>query len=116
MEELQALIDKVKNNSENVGLSPNMKKTEVVKILYEDANDNSNIHINSNPLENVNQLTYLGAVISINFDDTLEIKRRLTIANNATVALATIWTDRAIFLGTKIRILQFNDLYCHLWQ
>uniref|UniRef100_H2YWZ6 Reverse transcriptase domain-containing protein n=1 Tax=Ciona savignyi TaxID=51511 RepID=H2YWZ6_CIOSA len=57
------------------------------------------------PIENVKHFTYLGVVFTDTYDDSVEIKRRIAIAKNATVALTKIWKDRNIRLTTKKRLL-----------
>ena len=47
---------------------------------------------------------YLGAMITENYDDSKEIKRRITIAKNAMISLVKIWKDRAISITTKKRL------------
>ena len=105
MEELQNLVDRVKESSEDVGLSMNAKKTKVMKILCNDINDDTSIVVDGEPLEIVSQFTYLGALFTADGDDTPEIKRRIAIAKNATTALTTVWRDRSISLKTKLRLL-----------
>ncbi|XP_042858758.1 uncharacterized protein LOC122244853 [Penaeus japonicus] len=84
----------------------NAKKTKVMKIRRKTTDhDNGNIKINNEYIQNVKQFTYLGVVFTDNYDDTIEIKRRLAIARNATVALTNIWKDKNISLCTKKRLL-----------
>ena len=56
-------------------------------------NDDEHVTINGVAVENVKEFTYLGAVFTNTYDDSLEIKRRIAIAKNATVALNMIWRD-----------------------
>ena len=106
MNELQQLLDKVREASEKAGLFLNAKKTKTMKIQRQPAmNDDEHININGVAVENVKEFTYLGAVITNTYDDSPEIKRRTAIAKNATVALNKIWKDRSITLKTKLRLL-----------
>ena len=57
-------------------------------------------------LEIVTRLKYLGAIFTSNGDDSTEVKRRICIAKNATVALGKIWKDKNISRATKIPVLQ----------
>ena len=59
MEELQNLVDRVKESSEDVGMSMNAKKTKVMEILCNDINDDTSIVVDGEPLEIVSQFTYL---------------------------------------------------------
>ena len=49
--------------------------------------NNTNIKINNEPVENAKEFTYLGAVFTDNYDDSIEIKKRLAVAKNAAVTL-----------------------------
>ena len=62
--------------------------------------------IDGEAVENVCDFTYLGANFTNLNDDSKEIKRRIGIAENATIALTNIWKDKAISLKTKKRLLQ----------
>ncbi|XP_042872007.1 uncharacterized protein LOC122253201 [Penaeus japonicus] len=85
MDELQDPKDRVRLESEKSGLMLNAKKTKVMKIRRKTTDhDNGNIKINNEYIQNVKQFTYLGVVFTDNYDDTIEIKRRLAIARNAT--------------------------------
>ena len=104
--ELQQLLDKVREASEKAGLFLNAKKTKTMAIRRHPAmNDETPIIINGYAVENVKQFTYLGAVFTNTYDDSLEIKRRIAIAKNATIALTNIWKNRSITLRTKLRLL-----------
>ena len=106
MNELQQLLDKVREASEKAGLFLNAKKTKTMKIQRQPAmDDDEHININGVAVENVKEFTYLGAVITNTYDDSPEIKRRTAIAKNATVALNKIWKDRSITLKTKLWLL-----------
>ena len=68
-------------------------------------NNDEHVTINGMIVENVKEFIYLGAVLTNTYDDSPEIKRRITIAKNATIALNNIWKDRSITLRTKLRLL-----------
>jgi len=106
MEELQDLVDRVRHESEKSGLFLNPKETKVVRIRKKpDDNDETIIKINNELIENVKKFTYLGVVFMDNCDNSVEIRRRLAIAKNATVALTKIWKGKNICLRTKKRLL-----------
>jgi len=54
----------------------------------------------------VKNFVYLGAMITENYDDSKEIKRRIAITKNAMIALEYFWKDRAISITTKKRLLK----------
>ena len=99
MTELQELVERVRTHSEAAGLFLNNKKTKVMKILR------NYVSINGEPVENVQKFIYLGATFTNDYDDSVEIKRRIGIAKNAMVALTNNWRDRSISLKTKKRLL-----------
>ncbi|XP_047481682.1 uncharacterized protein LOC125034084 [Penaeus chinensis] len=79
MEELQDLVDRVRQESEKSGFLLNAKKTKGMKIRRKiTEHDETNIKINNASTENVKQFTYLGVVLKYNYDDSVEIKRRLS--------------------------------------
>ena len=80
MKELQELVDRVRSESKKSGLLLNPKKTKVMKIQRTATEvDNTNIKINNEPVENVKEFTYLGAVFTDNYDDRIEIKNDLQL-------------------------------------
>ena len=94
MNELQQLLDKVREASEKTGLFLNTKKAKTVKIQRQRAtNDDEHITVNGVAVENVKEFIYLGAVFANTYDDPPEIKRTIFVAKNATVALNDIWKD-----------------------
>ena len=106
MTDLQELVERVRSYSEAAGLFLNAKKTKVMKILRNPADEvDDHIFINGEPVENVQKFIYLGATFTNDYDDSDEIKRRIGIAKNATVALTNIWKNRSISLKTKKRLL-----------
>ena len=105
MEELQKLVNRVKKESEKVGLLLNVKKTKVMKVQRHTEENDSSILVNNEAVENVDKFTYLGAVFTNTYDDSTEIRRRIAIAKKATIALTNIWKDRGITQRTKLRLL-----------
>ena len=110
MNELQELVNRVRVASFQFGLALNASKTKVIKICRfgnQIINEREFITLNDNEnIENVREIVYLGSLITDNYDDTKEIKRRLCIARNAMVSLTKIWKDKSISLRTKKRLLQ----------
>ena len=91
MEELQDLVNRVKVSS-----LLNARKTEVMKICKNNLNGEAEQIIvdNNERIENVDEFVYLGALITNNYDDTKEIRRRSCIARNVMVSLTKKWKDR----------------------
>ena len=47
---------------------------------------------------------YLGNLISDQYDDSAEIRRRIAIAKKAVIALTAIWKDKSKRIATKLRL------------
>ena len=86
LEELQDLVDRVRLESEKVGLFLNTKKTKVMKVQQNPTD--RGIVIDGETVETVTRFKYLGVAFITHDDDSTEEKRRICIAKNATVALA----------------------------
>ena len=72
----------------------------------QNANDAHHIIVNNNEIiENLKEFVYLGTLITSNYDDTKEIRRRLCIARSTMVSLTNIWKDKSITITTKKRLL-----------
>ena len=52
--------------------------------------EQDNIIVNGQDIENVKHFVYLGAMITENYDDSIETKRRIVIAKNAVMSLVKI--------------------------
>ena len=106
---LQQLLDKVGEASEKAGLFLNAKKTKTMSIQRQPAmNDDEHATINGVAVENVKEFTYLGAVFTNTFDYSPEIKRRIAIAKNATIALNKIWKTETVALGQSLGCTPFQ--------
>ena len=107
MDELQNLVDRVHEASSQAGLYFNTRKTKVLKtIRVPMRNEQDNILVNGQDIENVKNFVYLGAMITENYDDSKEIKRRIAIVKNAMISLVNVWKGRAISVTTKKRLLK----------
>ena len=73
-------------------------------------NELDNIIVNGQDIENMKNFVYLGAMITENYDDSKEIKRRIAIAKNAIISLVKVWKDRAISITKKKRLLNLWSL------
>ena len=62
--DLQALIDRVRQESEIKGLSLNKKKTEVMVISKKNTHQKCRINIEGTVLNQVNSFKYLGTIIT----------------------------------------------------
>ena len=82
LEELQNLVKRVKLESEKAG-------TKVMKIQRTPTENG--LEIDGYNVENVDKFTYLGATFTNTVEDSTEVKRRVGIVKNATIALNNIW-------------------------
>ena len=104
IQELQELVKRVVSKSEKVGLFLNVDKTKVMKIETNSHSDESLV-INGETVEEINHYYYLGATTTTSYDDSKEIRKRISIANNAVIALSYTWKSKSISLKTKKRLL-----------
>ena len=106
IEELQNIVNRVHEASSQAGLNPNTSRTNVMKIIRVPVqSEQDNISVNEQDIENVKHFVYLGGMITENYDDSKEIKRRITIAKNAMILIVNIWKDRAISITAKKRFV-----------
>lgn len=89
------------------------KKTQVLRV------NNTNrypVLIDSKPIEDVEEFTYLGSKVTTTGDCNKEIDTRISKANQAFAMLNTIWRSTALNIRTKIKIFNSNVLsvllYC----
>ena len=75
--DLQALIDRIVDKSEIMGLSPNKKKTEVMITSKKNNQLKCSIMVDGTILKQVNNFKYLGTVITSDGRCTTEVKCRI---------------------------------------
>ena len=97
-EELKSLLMKVKEESEKVGLKPNIQKTKIMA---------------SGPItswqidgETVADFIFLGSKITVDGDCSHEIKRCLLLRKKAMTNLDSILKSRDITLSTKVHLVK----------
>ena len=97
-EELQSLLMKVKEESENVGLKLNIQKTKIMA--------SSPITSWQIDVETVADFIFLGSKISTDGDCSLEIKRHLLLGRNIMTNLDSILKSRDVPLPTKVHLVK----------
>ena len=102
--ELQDLLDRVRQVSEQYGLLLNVKKTKIMISGKQTAL--ANIRCDGDRLEQVSQYTYLGAEIHENAESEKDIRKRLAMARTTLQSMTHIWKDRGISKTTKLRLLK----------
>ena len=115
---MQAKIDKLKRNSEALGLKINSGKTKTMRL---NAKSQDPITLGHEPVEEVNEFTYLGAVVSKTGGGSEDIKSRIKKARCAFNRLWKIWRSGQLSHATKTRIFKPNVmavLYygCETWK
>lgn len=100
-EELQRLVTAFVNAAKTFGLNVNINKTEVMFVNTLPAI----IHINGNPLKEVNSFKYLGSLITNNGDLNCEVRNRINAATQAFARLYNrVWKPHHLSLKTKIQV------------
>ena len=95
-EELKSLLVKVKEESEKAGLKLNIQKTKIRA-----SGPITSWQIDGGAMETVRYLIFLGSKITIDGDNSHEIKRRLLLGRKAMPNLDSILKSRDITLPTK---------------
>ena len=91
----------LKELSERVGLFININKTKTMKINIE---DNAAVNLGNDNLEEVENFTYLGSIVSKNGGTEEDINGRLKKARASFGMLSKIWRSSKISTKTKVRI------------
>ena len=109
-EKLQALLDKVVEESKKMGLSINIKKTESMVISKSKIRQRCNLNVEGNNIKQVEKFNYLGSVITDTSKCDAEIRRRIGIGKKMFHKMQSILKDRKMQMNTKIRIL-----HCYIY-
>ena len=100
-EELQGLLMKVKEESENVGLKLKIQKTKIMAsgpiTLWQ---------IDGETVETVADFIFLGSKITADGDCSHENKRHLLLGRKVMTILDSILKSRDITLPTKVRLVK----------
>ena len=104
-QQMQAKTNDLKQISESVGLQINIEKTKTMKINID--NDDQ-IMIDGQALENVDNFTYLGSVITTTGGSEEDINNRLKKARSSFGMLGKVWKCRGISRDTKVRLFNSN--------
>ena len=109
-EELQTLVDAVKEGSLKFGLEMNTKKTKTM-IVRRDVKDGSKIDIKVDgvTLEQVESYQYLGQLITEDGRCETEIRRRIGIAKTNFLKMKNVLTTKKLSMKTRKKIL-----YCYI--
>ena len=100
-EELNSLLMKVKEESEKVGLKPNIPKTKIIA-----SGPITSWQIDGETMETLIDFIFLGYKITADGDCSHEIKRCLFPGRNAMTNLVSILKSRDVTLPTKIHVVK----------
>lgn len=97
--------DDLSNTAEKTGLKINISKTKSMRIK---TTQETPITIDGETIEEVNQFTYLGSIISKTGGTDEDIKARIAKARHAFVTLRPVWRNKNITRKTKLRLFNSN--------
>ena len=100
-EEPKILLMKVKEESKNVGLKPNIQKTKIMA-----SGPITSWQIDGETVETVTDFIFLGSKITAEGDCSHEIKRPLLLRRKAMTNLHSILKSRDTTLLTKVHIVK----------
>ena len=100
-EELKSLLMKVKEESEKVGLKPNIQKTKIMA-----SGPITSWQINGETVETMTDFIFLGSKITADGDCSLEIKRCLLLGRKIMTNLDSVLKSRDITLPTKVCLVK----------
>ena len=98
---LQIKTDKLVEHSKKVGLKTNREKCKILRI---NAPTTEAITINEDPLEEVTEFQYLGAVVSGAGGGAEDLQNRIKKARVAFSNLKNIWNSNNISRNTKLKL------------
>lgn len=104
-EDLQSLVNTVKENSEINGLEMNVKKTKVM-VMSKKTDKKATIKINGKELEQVVHFKYLGQQITVDGKSENEIKIRIGTARTCFTSMSSLLTSRHISFQLRLRLVQ----------
>ena len=99
--ELKSLLMKVKEESEKVGLKPNIQKTKIIA-----SGPITSWQIDGETVETVADFIFGGSQITADGDCSHEIKRRLLLGRKVMTNLDSIFKSRHITLSTKVLLVE----------
>ena len=100
-EELKCLLMKLKEESEKIGLKPNIQKTKIMA-----SSSITSLQIGGETVETVTDFILGGSKITADGDCSHEIKRRLLLGRKVMTNLDSILKSRDITLPTKVHLVK----------
>ena len=100
--ELQTVVNKVVEVSENLGMKENIKKTEIQHMGR--AHKDFNIVVKNQNLKQTVNFVYMGGCLNSKEETISDIKRWVGIARAIFQALRKVWSARDITKTTKLQV------------
>ena len=100
-EELKSLLMKVKEESEKLGLKPNIQKTKIMS-----SGPITSWQIDGETMETVRDFIFGGSKITADGDFSHEIKRHLLLGRKGMTNLDSMLKSRDITLPTKVHLVK----------
>ncbi|KAG1681055.1 DNA replication licensing factor MCM5 [Nymphon striatum] len=107
---LQALLDKVVECSDKMGLTINVKKTKSMTISKKQQPPNCKLTIGEKSIEQKDKFNYLGNFLTADGKSKTAIRTRIAMAKNKFQSMKQILTNRNLSNQLKIRLLK-----CYIW-
>ncbi|KAG1714816.1 Ribonuclease Oy [Nymphon striatum] len=107
---LQALLDKVVECSDKMGLTINVKKTKSMTISKKKQPPNCKLTIGQKSIEQKDTFNYLGNFLTADGKSKTAIRTRIAMAKNKFQSMKQILTNRNLSNQLKIRLLK-----CYIW-
>ena len=104
-EDLQKLVDKVKDESDLKALNMNVSKTKTM-VISRDEGKTAKIKVDGKDLEQVKYFKYLGQVVNQEGRNEQEIKIRIAQAKSTFIRMSRILTSKEISFSLRIRLVK----------
>jgi hypothetical protein len=104
LSDIQEKIKDVEKKGKKVGLKINETKTKVMR-MNTNTSKMEKIEINEKELEEVNEYSYLGSIVTGGGGADEDVTNRIKKANVAFVQLYRIWKNKNIRIKTKQKFL-----------
>ena len=105
-EDLQRLLDIVVEESEKLGLSLNVKKTECMVVSKKENNPKCKLFSKGEQIRQVQKFKYLGYTLTSDGKCRTEIKKRIAVAKDSFQKMSPILKNRNMSFSTKLRVLK----------
>ena len=108
---LQHLRSSLQSESIIRGLTINKKKTKIMVLSRRTEIPCSNIFLDGEKLDQINQFNYLGSRVTSDCRRDNEIRRRIVLAKKAFTEKRTIVADKNLSIKLRLRLLK-----CYVWS